>query len=83
MYVPLPAARSSVRDVDKCSFCGKSEKFGVRLVRGPDVAICEECVELAVETLDGMPKPERPAPTLHLQVFGEARATGVGLSDDV
>lgn len=67
--------------MDKCSFCGKSEKFGVRLVRGPEVAICEECVQLAVEVIEGMPKTERPEPTVQLQVFGEARASGVRRPD--
>jgi ATP-dependent protease Clp ATPase subunit len=44
-------------DKDKCSFCGKSERFGVRLVGGPAVAICEECVALAQEAIDSMPQP--------------------------
>ena len=63
--------------VDKCSFCGKSETFGVRLVCGPDVAICEECVDLAVEVLEGMPAPERPAGRVEIKVFEhmEARKT--------
>jgi ATP-dependent protease Clp ATPase subunit len=59
--------------VDKCSFCGKSEKFGVRLVRGPDVAICEKCVQLATEVLEGMPKPERPAGRLEVSAVLQAR----------
>lgn len=48
--------------VDKCSFCGKSERSGVRLVRGPDVAICEECVKLAAEVIDGMAEGGDPHP---------------------
>lgn len=68
--------------MDKCSFCGKNEKFGVRLVRGPEVAICEECVKLAVEVIEGMPEPERPAATVRLDLFGGSKASGVRLSDD-
>jgi ATP-dependent Clp protease ATP-binding subunit ClpX len=67
--------------VVKCSFCGKSERFGVRLVRGPGVAICEECVKLAAEVIEGMPEAERPAATVRLEVFGESRASGVGPFD--
>jgi ATP-dependent Clp protease ATP-binding subunit ClpX len=59
-------------DKTKCSFCGKSERFGVRLVLGPDVAICEECVKLAAEVIDGMPEPERPAGRIELRTFGTA-----------
>ena len=38
-------------DEPKCSFCGKSERKGVRLVRGPGVFICNECVTLCVGML--------------------------------
>ena len=67
--------------MDKCSFCGKSQKFGVRLVRGPEVAICEECVTLAAEVIEGMPEVERPTGTVRLELFGESRASGIGPSD--
>lgn len=67
--------------MDKCSFCGKSEKFGVRLVRGPEVAICEECVKLAAEVIEGMPEPERPAATVRLDLFRGSRASGIRPSD--
>lgn len=59
--------------MDKCSFCGKSEKFGIRLVRGPEVAICEESVELATEVIEGMPEPERPAGRVVFRSFVSAR----------
>lgn len=79
--MPIPATRTSVPTVDKCSFCGKSQRLGVRLVHGPEVAICEECVKLAAEVIEGMPEPEQPAATLRLRLFGESRASGVGPSD--
>lgn len=63
--------------MDKCSFCGKSERFGVRLVRGPDVAICEECVELAAEVIEGTPKPTRPAGRVEVRNFRATAVRGV------
>ena len=35
----------------RCSFCNKSERNGVRLVRGPGVFICNECVSLCAGML--------------------------------
>jgi ATP-dependent Clp protease ATP-binding subunit ClpX len=32
-----------------CSFCGKSEKQLKLIVAGPDVDICDACIELAHE----------------------------------
>ena len=36
----------------KCSFCGKSQEQVKKLIAGPDVYICDECVELCNEILD-------------------------------
>ena len=36
----------------KCSFCGKSSEQGRRLVAGPGVFICNECVDLCCDILD-------------------------------
>jgi hypothetical protein len=41
----------SARDFD-CSFCGKSEREAKRMISGPRVVICDECVELCVDILD-------------------------------
>lgn len=38
-------------DVYKCSFCGKSQKQVERLISGPGVYICEECIELCNEII--------------------------------
>jgi ATP-dependent Clp protease ATP-binding subunit ClpX len=35
----------------KCSFCGKSEQEVNKLVAGPGVYICDECVELCNQVI--------------------------------
>jgi hypothetical protein len=35
-----------------CSFCGKSERQVKKLVAGPGVYICDECVDVANEIID-------------------------------
>jgi len=35
----------------KCSFCGKSEEQVRRLIAGPGVYICDECIELCSEII--------------------------------
>jgi ATP-dependent Clp protease ATP-binding subunit ClpX len=55
----------------KCSFCGKSQEQVRKLIAGPGVYICDECVDLCNEILDeelfdssavsaAAPKPETP-----------------------
>ena len=36
----------------KCSFCGKSQKQVIKLIAGPGVYICDECIELCIEIID-------------------------------
>ena len=36
----------------KCSFCGKTQDQVKKLIAGPEVYICDECVELCNEILD-------------------------------
>jgi ATP-dependent Clp protease ATP-binding subunit ClpX len=45
------ARTSDGTDVFKCSFCGKSQKQVERLISGPGVYICEECIELCNEII--------------------------------
>ncbi len=51
----------------KCSFCGKSQEQVRKLIAGPGVYICDECVELCNEILDeelldpNSPNPQAPA----------------------
>jgi ATP-dependent Clp protease ATP-binding subunit ClpX len=51
----------------KCSFCGKSQDQVKKLIAGPEVYICDECVDLCNEILDeeffeGEDAPEKAAP---------------------
>ncbi|MFC0581191.1 ATP-dependent Clp protease ATP-binding subunit ClpX [Micrococcoides hystricis] len=39
-------------DLLKCSFCGKSQKQVRKLIAGPGVYICDECIELCNEIVD-------------------------------
>ena len=53
-----------------CSFCGKSQKQVIKLIAGPGVYICDECIELCVEIieeekvekLDSVPQEYLPLP---------------------
>ncbi len=36
----------------KCSFCGKSQEQVKRLIAGPNVYICDECIELCQEIIE-------------------------------
>src|SRR5690606_40453456 len=36
----------------KCSFCGKSQKQVKKLIAGPGVYICDECIELCNEIIE-------------------------------
>ena len=44
-----------------CSFCGKPERIVEKLIAGPGVYICDECVALCVEILDAG-RGARPVP---------------------
>lgn len=39
-------------DLFKCSFCGKSQKQVKKLIAGPGVYICDECIELCNEIIE-------------------------------
>jgi ATP-dependent protease Clp ATPase subunit len=45
-------ARLSDDDALLCSFCGKNLRQVEKLISGPNVHICDECVELCNEILD-------------------------------
>jgi nitrogenase subunit NifH len=40
-----------ISDVTRCSFCGKSHRHVRRMIAGPDVYICNECVDLCCEII--------------------------------
>ena len=43
--------------IASCSFCGKPNTEVTRLVAGPGVYICDECVSLAQQVIDASPAP--------------------------
>ena len=43
---------SETGDILKCSFCGKSQKQVRKLIAGPSVYICDECIELCNEIIE-------------------------------
>ena len=55
------ARTSDGSDVFKCSFCGKSQKQVERLISGPGVYICEECIELCNEIIAEEIQAAQPA----------------------
>jgi ATP-dependent Clp protease ATP-binding subunit ClpX len=55
------ARTSETGDVFKCSFCGKSQKQVERLISGPGVYICEECIELCNEIIAEEIQAAQPA----------------------
>src|ERR1700754_3365571 len=73
-----------------CSFCGKSEHEVRKLIAGPTVFICDECVELCVdiirtadkstvtsETSEGVASPQQIRKVLDDYVIGQERAKKV------
>jgi ATP-dependent Clp protease ATP-binding subunit ClpX len=44
--------RSSNADGLRCSFCGKSQEEVKKLIAGPAVYICDECIELCIEIIE-------------------------------
>lgn len=78
-------AKSDDKSNVRCSFCGKSQNEVTRLVAGPGVNICNECIALCQEIieddrlnepieLDGIPKPHEIVATLDQYVVGQADA---------
>ncbi len=56
----------SRNDIPKCSFCGKTQAEVERLIAGPGVQICDQCVALCSSLIHrdaaGQPPPARGAP---------------------
>ena len=69
-----------------CSFCGKSQKEVKKLIAGPTVFVCDECVELCMDIIkedsknakikikDDIPKPREINSTLDDYVIGQSVA---------
>ncbi|MDR0945354.1 MAG: ATP-dependent Clp protease ATP-binding subunit ClpX [Bifidobacteriaceae bacterium] len=47
----MPRIGEAGTDLLKCSFCGKSQKQVRKLIAGPSVYICDECIELCNEII--------------------------------
>ena len=72
-----------------CSFCGKSQHEVRKLIAGPTVFICDECVELCMDIIreesksslvkagDGVPSPQQIHGVLDDYVIGQKRAKRV------
>lgn len=72
-----------------CSFCGKSQHEVRKLIAGPTVFICDECVELCMDIIreetksaglkssEGIPAPRDICKVLDDYVIGQARAKKV------
>ena len=70
----------------KCSFCGKSQKQVKKLIAGPGVYICDECIDLCNDIIeeelsepaevrfDELPKPAEIFNFLNDYVIGQERA---------
>ncbi|MMZ42207.1 ATP-dependent Clp protease ATP-binding subunit ClpX [compost metagenome] len=43
---------SNVKDVLQCSFCGKTQDDVRKLISGPGVYICDECIEICTEIVE-------------------------------
>jgi ATP-dependent Clp protease ATP-binding subunit ClpX len=73
-------------DLVKCSFCGKSQKQVKKLIAGPGVYICDECIDLCNDIIeeelaessemrfDELPKPQEIFSFLNDYVIGQDRA---------
>ena len=78
---------SNEKDNLHCSFCGKSQKEVKKLIAGPTVYICNECVDLCNEIIDDedirevepevneeIPKPSEIRDHLDSYVIGQDNA---------
>ncbi len=81
------------RELKRCSFCGKTQNQVRKLIAGPGVCICDECIELCAEIIDEdiyraeaaagedllgeIPKPQEIKAVLDDYVIGQEKAKRV------
>ena len=82
---------SNNKNILYCSFCGKSQHEVRKLIAGPTVFICDECVELCMDiikeehkqsiskTSEGVPTPNQIFSTLDEYVIGQSNAKKIFL----
>lgn len=46
----------------RCSFCNKNQRDVKKLVAGPNVYICNECVDICLDILNAPPEPYSDTP---------------------
>ena len=66
----------------RCSFCGKNDNEVLKLVAGPRVYICDECVAVASQIMEHDPhddsQPPAVKPTMWVKLVARAREFGRG-----
>jgi ATP-dependent protease Clp ATPase subunit len=74
---------SNIKEIFKCSFCGKTQQDVRKLVAGPGVCICDECIELCTEIVEETLGTEPEVEMVHPQTVtnNNFNVTPVSIND--